>query len=122
MNALPRTPDDWAPNVSLRELVGDYLTHAARLVEAERHVGAPESREDVAGHALAAVAAQHAIAERVLHARWCNVRDALTHGASLDDVAAAMAVTTPEVVAGLTSWAYRQGDGAAVVALLDGAR
>lgn len=59
-------------------------------------------------HAVAALATQHALAERVLYSRWCNVRDALTFGATPEQVAAAMGLDVDEVALGLRSWADGQ--------------
>jgi hypothetical protein len=84
----------------------------------------------LARHAVALLAVQHALAERVLASRWLAVADALGCGARVVEVAAAMALTSGEVEVGLCSWADGQrrfghltdAEHDAVLALLDGDR
>ena len=44
----------------------------------------------------------------MLASRWVTVADALTYGATIDQVATAMDLTSVEVAAGLRSWADGQ--------------
>jgi hypothetical protein len=43
--------------------------------------------EQLARHAVALLAVEHALADRVLASRWVNVADALTYGATVEQVA-----------------------------------
>jgi hypothetical protein len=61
--------------------------------------------EQLARHAVALLAVEHALADRVLASRWVDVADALTYGATVEPVATAMDLTAMEVTAGLQSWA-----------------
>ncbi len=104
---FPTTPAD-VPDWSYREIAEAHLRHIAALVDAHHGTGRQQSPAELAGHAVAALATQHALAERVLQTRWCSARDALTNGASLDDTAAAMGLDVDELVFGLTRWADGQ--------------
>lgn len=104
----PIRPADIGHDVVLAELARQYHVHVAPLVDARHGIGEPVPPGQLAGHAIAALAAQHALAERALHSRWCNAVEALTYGATLDQVAASMDLTVDEVSVGLRSWADGQ--------------
>lgn len=104
---FPTTPAA-VPDVSHGELVDEYHLHIWGLVTAHHGTGAAAPAEVLAQHAVAALAVQHALAERILRTRWVNVRDALTYGATLDDVAAAMGFDPDDVPVGLARWAGGQ--------------
>ncbi len=123
---FPARPSDVPPDASLGELVEAVLDHWSTLVDSRHGLGDLVPAGQLAGHALAALATAHALAERVLAPRWVCVIDSLTYGATLRQVADAMGLDVDEVVAGLTSWADGQrregslsGDGhTAVLGLL----
>lgn len=104
--SLPTTPHD-VPNAPYREIADALVEHIRFIFEAQ-HSGSAVPAADIAAHAVAALATQHALADRILQSRWVTVRDALTHGATVDDVAAAMGLDVDEVVVGLGSWAAGQ--------------
>jgi hypothetical protein len=62
----------------------------------------------VARHALAALATAEAAVEQLREGRWVSCRDALAHGATLDEVAAAAGLDVDALIAGMTEWAARQ--------------
>ena len=86
----PTRPGDIPHNVPLWELCVTYDHHALRIVEHRHGIGRPLTTERRLGHALAALAYQHALAERALHSRWSIATDALAAGATLRQVGAAM--------------------------------
>ncbi len=88
--SLPTRPGDIPHNVPLRDLAAANTHHTLRLVDHRHGIGDPLTTEQRRAHALAALAYQHALAERALHSRWSIATDALAAGASLDTVAAAM--------------------------------
>ncbi len=104
--SLPTRPGDIPHNVPLRDLVVTYDRHALRIVEHRHGIGRPLTTERRLSHALAALAYQHALAERALHSRWSIATDALAAGASLDTVGAAMGGL--EVRFALIRWAHWQ--------------
>ena len=79
--------------------------HQGPLVDARHGIDDPVPAEQLARHAVALLAVEHALADRVLASRWVNAADALTYGATVEQVATAMNVTAIEVAAGLRSWA-----------------
>ena len=101
--SLPTTPHD-VPNAPYRE-ISDALVEHIRFTYDAQHSGDAVPAADIAAHAVAALALQHALAGRILQSRWVTVRDALAYGATVDDVAAAMALDVDEVVVGLHNWA-----------------
>ncbi len=105
--AFPTTPGD-VPDAGFHALIDAYMGHLTRLVHAHHGVGEPVPAETLVRHSIAALACQHAVAERVLNTRWCTARDALTYGASIDDTAAAMGFDVDELVFGLARWADGQ--------------
>lgn len=108
MTNLPTRPADLPYDTTLGQLAEQYYRHAGPLVDARHGLGQPRTAEQLAAHAVAALAVQHALAERVLYSRWVNVRDALTYGATPAAVAVAMGLDDDEVRAGLASWADGQ--------------
>lgn len=105
--AFPTTPRD-VPDSTFRDLIDAHLGHLAPLVDARHGIGEPRPAVELARHAVAALAAAAALAERVLHSRWCTARDALVYGATVDDVAAGMGLDVDEIVMGLRAWADGQ--------------
>jgi len=109
MSCLPTRPGDIPHSILLRGLAVAYDRHALRIVEYRHGIGDPLTTEQRLAHALAALAYQHALAERALHSRWSIATDALAAGASLDTVGAAMGGLEPdEVRHALRCWAGDQ--------------
>ena len=106
MSCLPTRPGDIPHSILLRGLAVAYDRHALRIVEHRHGIGRPLTTERRLGHALAALAYQHALAERVLYSRCSIATDALAAGASLDTVGAAMGGL--EVRFALIRWAHWQ--------------
>ena len=77
-----------------------YHALTGRLADARHGIGEVLPKQRLAEHAIGALAAQHVMAERALHSRWANVVDALTYGATLEDIAAAMSLDPDEVASG----------------------
>jgi hypothetical protein len=102
---LPTRPADLPLTASLRQLLHALHMYQGPLVDARHGIGDPAPAEQLARHAVALLAVEHALADRVLASRWVNVADALTYGATVEPVAAAMDLTAIEVAAGLRSWA-----------------
>ncbi len=107
MATMPTTPAD-VPEMSYGDIADAHHQHLLALVLAHHGTGDPAPAEVLARHAVAALATQHALAERVLYTRWVTARDALTYGASVDDTAAGMGLDVDEVLLGLTCWADGQ--------------
>ena len=109
----PTRPGDIPDNVTLRELADGYASHVQSLIEHRYDIGDPLTTEQRLAHALAALAYQHALAERVLYSRCSIATDALAAGASLETVGAAMGGLEPEQVRyTVRRWAisqHRQG-------------
>lgn len=101
-------PDEVPADMPVSVLAVAYVEHAGRLVRADAGIGAPLTAGQRAAHALAALAYQHALAERALQGRWVNARDALRAGATRQAVAEAMGLDLTEVVTGLRWWADGQ--------------
>lgn len=109
MNATaPRRPADFPHGTTLHALLDAFFSFLGKVTNACYGIGDSQPAEQTAAAALGALAAQHALAERLLAGRWCTVRDALVYGATLDDVAESMALERDEVAAGLRSWADGQ--------------
>ncbi|MDN5918311.1 MAG: hypothetical protein L0I76_24975 [Pseudonocardia sp.] len=105
---FPAEPADVPGPTSFPELATALGEHRGRLVGSRYGLGETLPAERVAAHAVAALATAHALAERVLWSRWTDAVDALTHGATLGQVAQAMDLTPAEVRTGLRSWADGQ--------------
>lgn len=95
--AAPTIPHD----VPLRTLADRYHANTWPLVAHQHAVGDPLVPDEVAGHALAALATSHALANRGLAGRWCSVTDALHAGATPAEVGRAMDLDADLVVIGL---------------------
>ena len=111
--SLPTRPGDIPHNVPLRDLAVAYHRHTLRLIEHRHGIGDPLTTEQLRVHALAALAYQHALVERVLYSRCSIATDALAAGATLGQVGAAMGGLEPEQVRyTVRRWAisqHRQG-------------
>jgi hypothetical protein len=96
--------------VSPRELLDAWQLHSAALVNARHGIGefGPEPAGRLRGSALDALVCGQALADQLMRMRWVTALDALTYGASLFDVAAALGLMAHEVAAGLRSWADGQ--------------
>ncbi len=108
MSELPTRPGDvseWAP---LTEIAERYLAHAWQLLTVRLGQDTGQPPEELREEALAALAYGHVLAERALASRWVTAADALGCGASVAQVAKAMALDADEVVVGLGSWASNQ--------------
>ena len=103
---FPTRPTD-VPHRPLPDLGRWYAQHVWPLVEARQGIGSRPAAE-VRAHAIAALATQHALAERALLGRWVNATAALSHGATVEDVARAMGLDVDEVHVGLGAWADGQ--------------
>jgi hypothetical protein len=105
---MPTRPGDIPHTASLRQVLDALRLHQGRLVDARHGIGDPIPAEQLSRHAVALLAIEHALADRVLASRWVNVGDAVTYGATIDEVVTAMDLTVVEVAAGLRSWADGQ--------------
>jgi hypothetical protein len=106
LNVVTR-PADLA-GASLRELLDGYETHRGPLVTAHLGIGTPKSPWRLRDAALGMLVCGQALAGHILAMRWVTVAEALSYGAPLEDVAAAMGLQPDEVAAGLRSWAGGQ--------------
>jgi hypothetical protein len=106
--STPTRPGDLPPSAGLRDLADGYHRHALLLVE-HRHGIRVLTAEQLAEHALAALAYSHALSERALHSRWSIAADALAARTSLEVVGAAMGgLDADELRAGLGRWVRGQ--------------
>ena len=104
----PTRPDAMPHTTSLRELAERYHEHVLPLIE-HRHKIVVLSDAQRGAHAVAALVSSHALSERALHPRWSIAVDALSAGATVDAVGAAMGGLAPdELRAGLRRWADGQ--------------
>jgi hypothetical protein len=106
--AMPARPGDIPHTASLHQVLDALHAHQGRLVDARHNIGDPIPAGMLARHAVALLAVEHALADRVLAARWVTAGEALTYGATIKQVATAMDLTAVEVAAGLRSWADGQ--------------
>jgi hypothetical protein len=95
-----RRPGDIPDFYTLGAIARLYHALTGRLADARHGIGEVLPKQRLAEHAIGALAAQHVMAERALHSRWANVVDALTYGATLEDIAAAMSLDLDEVASG----------------------
>lgn len=95
----PTRPTDVPHDVTLTDLATAYGVHSGRLVDAQHGIGEALPGDQLAAHAVAALATSHALADRALWSRWCNVADALRHGATIEAVAEACGRPTPGAAA-----------------------
>jgi hypothetical protein len=123
---LPRRPVDVPAGAVFRDVVVALEAHGWALLTS-RHGGPRLTRDEVAAHCLALLTLGHVLADRLRLGQWVNVRDALQHGATVEQVAEAMELTPIEITFGLRSWADAQlthglmsaVDHAAVLALVE---
>lgn len=102
--AMPRQPFDVDEFVPLPDLVEAADRHEWAVVAAACGVERRPGRE-VAEHALAALALGEAVRIRIELARGALIRDALAHGATLDEIAAALNAGPQEAVDDVECWA-----------------
>ena len=105
--AMPSQPFDIDEFVPLAELLAAAERHEWAVVAAGCGAERLAARE-VADHAIAALALSMAAVIRLQQARGVTIRDALAHGASLEEVAAALSYTPEEAVDDLDDWADAQ--------------
>jgi hypothetical protein len=105
---MPTRPGHIPHTASLRPVLDALHLHQGRLVDARHRIGDPVPAGQLARHAVALLAVEHALADRVLASRWVTAAEALTHGATIEQVAAAMDLTAVELTAGLRSLADGQ--------------
>lgn len=105
MQNLPTRPCDVDHRVSLPEIAERYLEHARVVVYDKHGIGEARPPAELIGHALAALAFGHALADRALASRWVCAADALAAGATSKQVADAMGLDDDELQTGLGSWA-----------------
>jgi hypothetical protein len=125
---MPTRPGDIPHTAPLRQVLDTLHLHQGRLVDARHGIGDPVPAEQLARHAVALLAIEPALANRVLISRWVTVAEALTYGATIDQVATGMGLDVDEVRVGLAGWADGQhrfghitdAERDAVLALLDG--
>jgi hypothetical protein len=113
MSAAHLVPGDLV-DVHAVELAAALVRLEGAVLEARHGVGPARSRTERAVDALDALAHGAALAGRAHRYRWLYVLDAVRAGAVLDEVAAAGAVTVPEVRAGVASWLLAQVDAGAM--------
>lgn len=90
MSTSPRKPADVPEFTPLQHMAQALSGHRSVLVDVRHGLGPDRSREEVADHALAAVAIGKRIAVAAAAGLWCDSMDALAHGADLADVAEAL--------------------------------
>jgi hypothetical protein len=105
---MPTRPGEIPHTASLRQVLDALHLHQGRLVDARHGLGNPVPAEQLARHAVALLAIEHTLADRVLVSRWVTVAEALTYGATIDQVAAGMGLDVDEVRVGLAGWADGQ--------------
>ncbi|MGH4020005.1 MAG: hypothetical protein ACRDT0_12380 [Pseudonocardiaceae bacterium] len=101
---LPTRPGEVPDGVALAELADRYGECCYPLLAHRHGVGEPLSAEQLAAHALAALAYGHALAERLSTGRWSISTDALSAGATVRQAAAAMGLESDELRMGLREW------------------
>ncbi len=93
---------------SLNELLTAWHGHIGALVDARHGIGTPRPGARLRVHALDAIATGQALVDAVNASRWTNALDALTHGATVDELAAAAGLDADEVTLGMRAWADEQ--------------
>lgn len=104
----PRTPVDVDPLTSLGDLVERYHHHHGVVVDSRHGIGEPLPAPVVAFHALRALVYQHALVERAMQGRWLDMVAALSHGATVGEVAGAAGTVDAAIRVGLCGWADSQ--------------
>ena len=108
--AFPSALADVPDAATVNELLTAYFWHLALSVGGRGTSAAPDALH--ARHAIAALVIAQAVIDTFVSERWPLVRDALSRGASADDVGVALGgLEVDEVAAGLTSWADREHRG-----------
>lgn len=108
--ALPQRPADVPDDVVVDELLDAYQRHLF-TVTLDRPGTPGLSDEQVARHALAALALGQAVVDTFAAERWPLVRRGLAHGATRAQIGAALGgLEVDEIAAGLASWADREHD------------
>lgn len=105
---LPSRPSDLDGIGHLQPVLDSLYEHRARLAQARLGGDPPEPGDQLAARAIAALATGRAIASRMLAERWADARDALAHGATVEQVASAMALDVADVRTGLRHWVKAQ--------------
>lgn len=109
MNATTPRPGDYL-TATLKELLDLWHTHLTPLVNARYAIGEPQPVDQLRDSALHLLATGEAMVDALQTTRWVTVAEALSYGAPLDAVAAAMGLDEDEIVFGLRSWADAQVD------------
>ena len=104
----PGRPTSRALHPYARSSTPSTCIRAGLSVPARHSIGDAIPAEQLARHAVALLAVEHALADRVLVSRWVTVAEALTYGATIDQVAAGMGLDVDEVRVGLAGWADGQ--------------
>src|SRR4051794_13552707 len=105
---MPRRPADVPLTAAIRDLLLAFESHNWALLTARYGQGVVMPREEFAARSLAVLVLGHVLAERLRLGQWVTVRDALTHGGTVEQVAEAMALDVDEVTFGLRAWADAQ--------------
>ncbi len=102
---FPTSSPGEVPFAPLAQLAERYIDHAARLVDHRHGCGEPLAHAAVVEHALAALAYQRRLADEALAGRGLIVAEALTHGATVERVAAAVGLDVDQLRTELVRWA-----------------
>ncbi len=108
MPDFPARPADISVTVAVQSMLDRYHVLRYHLLGHRCGIGQSLSGEQAAAHSLAELTTARAIADAVLYGRWVAARDALTAGAALPQIAAAMGLEPVEVGPGLREWADGQ--------------
>jgi hypothetical protein len=106
-NSVPVTIPADLDGASMGELVQGWQDHIAALVDA-RHGLSEHSPGRLRGTALDALVCGAAVVQRLQYARPVTMVDALSYGATVDDVATAVGTTPGAVVDDVRAWADGQ--------------
>lgn len=104
MDILPTRPSE-VPTTELEITLWDFLNAVLDIDDA---INLSDPASEVVSIALAALAYQSVILERVLIPRWRMVYEALRHGASAEQVTAAAGLDARETQSGWHRWADEQ--------------
>lgn len=104
---MPQRAADIPHAATFRNLVLAFEAHNWALLTS-RHDGPVLPPAEFAARSLAVLVLGHVLRERLRLGQWLTVRDALIHGATVQQVAEAMALDVDEVTFGLRSWADGQ--------------
>lgn len=100
-------PSDVHPDWPLRRVAAVYSEHVLRLRHYHHGIGqsAALPPHRVIGHAITALAAGTELVDRVSTLRWSLAVDALGHGATHEETAAAMGIDIAQLRIGIGEWA-----------------